>query len=634
MSASAPIAAIPGGGGGFSTAVGVPASTTVIMSSLATVLFASTTSANETATATVGTCVSDDECTATVRSRYPSQSSTGVGLCECYAASTVAPFDECEGFTQNCIVARCMNGCAGFEGYCLLDTESSANGTCELRQVTETAESNSPISWGSPSTSPDSSNITSSAANETEVVGMCTSDEECSAVVRSQSPTVSQAGVELCECYARSIAFPFDECEGEVTDCMMAKCMDNCAGFEGYCQFPAESTDGTCVLRNITSSAAANETVVVGGCTSDEECTATVRSSSPTESNVGVELCECYSASSTSPFDECEGEVTDCMMAKCMNNCDGYEGYCLLAAESSTDGTCALRQLTETDESNSPTGSPSATSTKESIAPAANETVGMCTSDEECTAIVRSQSPTESNAGVELCECYAASSTNPFDECEGEEMDCMVAKCTDSCAGFEGYCLLSPDSADGTKTCVLRQLSTTSSPVSGNSPTTSPSPADINTAADKTVGTCASDDECSAVVRSRMPPQSNAGVYLCDCYAASSTAPFDECEGEGDETCAIAKCMNSCDGMGMEAYCLLSSESSDGTCTLRQASTNPSNPVSGSSPTTSPPSTSASATTKEVEVDSAQSGALMKRSQRFMMSMSVIVVIVFVVMFM
>jgi CCR4-NOT transcriptional regulation complex NOT5 subunit len=92
--------------------------------------------------------------------------------------------------------------------------------------------------------------------------------------------------------------------------------------------------------------------------------------------------------------------------------------------------------------------------------------------------------------------------------------------------------------------------------------------------------------------------------------------------------------MNSCDGMGMEAYCLLSSESSDGTCTLRQASTNPSNPVSGSSPTTSPPSTSVSATTKEVEVDSAQSGALMTRSQRFMMSMSVIVVIVFVVMFM
>lgn len=529
-----------------------------------------------------------------------------------------------------------MNGCAGFEGYCLLDTENDGNnGTCELRQVTETAESNSPmISSGSSSTSPDSSNIATSAANETEVVGMCTSDKECSAVVRSQSPTVSQAGVELCECYARSIAFPFDECEGEVTDCMMAKCMDNCAGFEGYCQFPAESTDGTCALRNITSSAAANETAF-GSCTSDEECTATVRSSSPTESNVGVELCECYSASSTSPFDECEGEVTDCMMARCMDNCAGFEGYCLLPAESSTDGTCALRQITETAESNSPTPSDSltATSTTESIAPAANETVGMCTSDDECTAIVRSQYPTESNAGVELCECYAASSTNPFDECEGEEMDCMVAKCTDSCAGFEGYCLLSPDSADGTQTCVLRQVSTTSSPVSGSSATASPSPADISAAVDETVGTCTTDDECSAVVRSRMPSESNAGVDLCDCYAASSTAPFDECEGEGDETCAIAKCMNSCEGM--EAYCLLSSESSDGMCSLRQA-TNPSTPVSDSSPTTSPPSANVTTTAvnKEVEVDSAQSGALATRSQRFMVSMWVILVIVFAVMFM
>jgi CCR4-NOT transcriptional regulation complex NOT5 subunit len=127
-----------------------------------------------------------------------------------------------------------------------------------------------------------------------------------------------------------------------------------------------------------------------------------------------------------------------------------------------------------------------------------------------------------------------------------------------------------------------------------------------------------------------MPSQSNAGVDLCDCYAASSTAPFDECEGEGDETCAIAKCMNSCDGMA--AFCF-SPESNEGTCALYQA-TNPSTPVSDNSPTTSPPSTNVSASTKEVEVDSTQSGAVMTRSQRFMMSMSVIVVIVFVLMFM
>ena len=43
------------------------------------------------------------------------------------------------------------------------------------------------------------------------------------------------------------------------------------------------------------------------------------------------------------------------------------------------------------------------------------------------------------------------------------------------------------------------------------------------------------------------------GVDLCDCYAASSIGPFDECEGETDTTCMIAKCMNSC--AGLEAYC-------------------------------------------------------------------------------
>ena len=40
---------------------------------------------------------------------------------------------------------------------------------------------------------------------------------------------------------------------------------------------------------------------------------------------------------------------------------------------------------------------------------------------------------------------------------------------------------------------------------------------------------------------------------MCQCYAASSTNPFDECEGETDETCAIAKCVNSCENS--EAYC-------------------------------------------------------------------------------
>ena len=382
---------------------------------------------------------------------------------------------------------------------------------------------------------------------------------------------------------------------------------------------PADSTDGTCDLRQVTAqsnsptpadslNATSSLDEAVGTCTSDEECTAVVRSQSPTQSSEGVAVCDCYSASSTTPFDECEGQDTDCLMAKCMDDsCAGFEGYCMLPADSA-DGTCDLRQVTAQSNSPTPVVSFNATSSLD-------EAVGTCTSDEECTAVVRSRSPLESSTGVEVCECYALSSTFPFDECEGEEMDCLMAKCMDSCAGYEGYCLLSPDSADGTQSCVLRQVSTTISPVPPGSPTTSPSPTVISAIADETVGSCTSDDECTAVVRSRFPSESNAGVELCECYAASSTSPFDECEGESDETCAIAKCMNSCDGM--EAYCRLSTESTDGMCTLQQA--NNSSAVSDDSPSASPSSnvTLSTADVKEADVSlekSSSSGSTVKYS--------------------
>ena len=433
---------------------------------------------------------------------------------------------------------------------------------------------------------------TTVAANET--FGMCGSDDECTAVVRSRYPTQSTAGVGLCECYSSSSTSPFDECEGETDGCLIARCMNGCAGLEGYCLLTADTTDGTCDLRQIilsnSTSSATNETV--GTCSTDDECKAVVRSQFPAQSSAGVELCDCYAASSTSPFDECEGKETDCMTAKCMDSCAGFEGYCLLTADT-TDGTCDLRQVASQSNSPAPSSSPISTSSS-------NETVGSCTADDECVAQVRSRSPLQSSVGVELCDCYAASSTSPFDECEGEETDCMMAKCMDSCAGFEGYCLLSPDSADGTKTCVLRQISISTPP------TTSPSPTVINAgSAVETVGSCTSDNECTAIVRSRLPSESNVGVNLCDCYATSSSSPFDECEGESDETCAIAKCMNSCGEM--EAYCFFSPDSANGTCVLRQATN--SSVVSG--PTTSPSTniTLTSANSKGVESDLVQSSS-------------------------
>lgn len=59
---------------------------------------------------------------------------------------------------------------------------------------------------------------------------------------------------------------------------------------------------------------------------------------------------------------------------------------------------------------------------------------------------------------------------------------------------------------------------------------------------------CNSNSDCSLKVRSRFPTTSTTGVGLCECYAASSKIPFDECEGESDATCAVSRCGNSCSG--------------------------------------------------------------------------------------
>jgi len=119
-------------------------------------------------------------------------------------------------------------------------------------------------------------------------------------------------------------------------------------------------------------------------------------------------------------------------------------------------------------------------------------------------------------------------------------------------------------------------------------------------------GTCTSDDECTAVVRSRYPENSTMGVELCQCYAASSIAPFDECEGESDATCVVAKCTNACDGF--EAYCDISSNG-DGTgeCTLD--STTGTASIEGEFPTQAPGANSSLVTTLLKPPDEARGSA-------------------------
>ena len=104
---------------------------------------------------------------------------------------------------------------------------------------------------------------------------------------------------------------------------------------------------------------------IPGSCNSQEECSPTIRSQKPAVSTVGVEMCECYAASSTAPFDECEGSQP-CATAKCAGNaCENYEAYCdfgALEAGLGELGECLLRPIME--------GTTSTTTTTEETSPA------------------------------------------------------------------------------------------------------------------------------------------------------------------------------------------------------------------------------------------------------------------------
>ena len=76
-------------------------------------------------------------------------------MCECYAASSTAPFDECEGSSQPCATAKCAsNSCENYEAYCdfgALENGMGELGECLLRPIegttstTTTTEETSPV---------------------------------------------------------------------------------------------------------------------------------------------------------------------------------------------------------------------------------------------------------------------------------------------------------------------------------------------------------------------------------------------------------------------------------------------------------------------------------------------------------
>lgn len=108
----------------------------------------------------------------------------------------------------------------------------------------------------------------------------------------------------------------------------------------------------------------------------------------------------------------------------------------------------------ESLSSSSPSPTPSSLTSSSSIV--SGRITSLCSSDADCTATIRSRGSTQKIiTGIEVCGCYAASSITPFDECEGEsDATCIIARCMNSCDGFEAYCA---PSADGTDECILRQ---------------------------------------------------------------------------------------------------------------------------------------------------------------------------------
>ena len=100
---------------------------------------------------------------------------------------------------------------------------------------------------------------------------------------------------------------------------------------------------------------------------------------------------------------------------------------------------------------------------------------GMCASDNDCYMTVRTAVPL-GFIGPGLCECYAASTINTFDETE-DSSEIRRARCGPSaCDGYEAYCPIAPND-NGLAECALRRVagSSSSSLPSDDTPTTSSS---------------------------------------------------------------------------------------------------------------------------------------------------------------
>ncbi|EJK64050.1 hypothetical protein THAOC_15254 [Thalassiosira oceanica] len=215
-----------------------------------------------------------------------------------------------------------------------------------------------------------------------------------------------------------------------------------------------------------------------------------------------------------------------------------------------------------------------------------------CTVDSDCLVKVRSHLPFCPETGLPLCSCYASSSRDPFDECEGQYGDlCREVKCANSCENLKAVCYQPNESSfprcevqyssdsELNSIAEYQQVYDETLPVANNSTSlhfnaTSESVAGYGSDAgygastemtlpdgqslDETgqtsklntndtaeyIPTCESDEDCLAAIRTLVPEDSSLyGIGICDCYALSRINPLDECEGKEDcvgvQSCGI-----------------------------------------------------------------------------------------------
>ncbi len=408
------------------------------------------------AAAPPASCTSDEQCSVTQRSKVPSQSSTDVGLCGCYATSSIDPFDECEGNNTSCAHAKCIaDACVGLTSSC------SNNEICVL-ELDETATSTTQATSSTNAVVDCSVLSTCSECLENEACAHWTVDECHASCVGADASCYTNSGgftgMTIDEICTKADDDSKDSALcGSMTDCISCveavKSDDKaCMWFEeGYCDTGCNmsgcgSTDATiCSGGSTTSTQATSSTNAVVDCSVLSTCSECLENEACAHWTVGechascvVADTSCYTNSGgftgmsideicTKADDDSKdsalcGSITDCISCveavksddkACMWFEEGYcDTGCNMSGCGSTDATICSGGSTTSTQATVAGGSVGATPTQatvpQSTIPADFTTTTSSTSS---TALVRNDPVVSSGNTYRLFFVCVSSST-------------------------------------------------------------------------------------------------------------------------------------------------------------------------------------------------------------------------------